>query len=45
MMRWLTLQAPGGRRTAAMSFILIAVLIDMVSIGIIVPVLPALSAA
>ena len=37
-----TARAPGGRRTAAMSFILIAVLIDMVSIGIIVPVLPAL---
>lgn len=37
--------APGGagdRRQAAMPFILIAVLIDMVSIGVIVPVLPAL---
>lgn len=36
--------APGGtdRRQAAMPFILIAVLIDMISIGIIVPVLPAL---
>ena len=31
-----------GRRQAAMPFILITVLIDMVSIGIIVPVLPAL---
>ncbi len=31
-----------ARRAAAMPFILIAVLIDMVSIGIIVPVLPAL---
>lgn len=30
------------RRQAAMPFILIAVLIDMVSIGVIVPVLPAL---
>lgn len=37
--------APGpedGRRAAAMPFILIAVLIDMMSIGIMVPVLPAL---
>lgn len=33
--------AHGGRR-AAMSFILIAVLIDMVSIGLIIPVLPPL---
>jgi MFS transporter, DHA1 family, tetracycline resistance protein len=32
----------GDRRQAAMPFILIAVLIDMVSIGVIVPVLPAL---
>ncbi|WP_232539976.1 MFS transporter [Azohydromonas aeria] len=32
---------PGGRR-AAMRFILIAVLIDMMSIGLIIPVLPAL---
>lgn len=31
-----------GRRQAAMPFILLTVLIDMVSIGIIVPVLPAL---
>ncbi|MCU0968120.1 MAG: MFS transporter, partial [Rubrivivax sp.] len=29
-------------RTAAMPFILIAVLIDMVSVGLIIPVLPAL---
>jgi hypothetical protein len=29
-----------GGRKAAMSFILIAVLIDMVSIGLIIPVLP-----
>ena len=34
--------ADDGRRQAAMPFILITVLIDMVSIGIIVPVLPAL---
>ena len=34
--------AARDRRQAAMPFILIAVLIDMVSIGIIVPVLPAL---
>ena len=34
--------APPPARAAAMRFILIAVLIDMVSIGIIVPVLPAL---
>lgn len=34
-----------GRRQAAMPFILITVLIDMVSIGIIVPVLPALIGA
>jgi DHA1 family tetracycline resistance protein-like MFS transporter len=34
--------ASRDRRQAAMPFILIAVLIDMVSIGIIVPVLPAL---
>ena len=36
--------SPGGsdKRQAAMPFILITVLIDMVSIGIIVPVLPAL---
>jgi DHA1 family tetracycline resistance protein-like MFS transporter len=37
--------APGGdagRRQAAMPFIMITVLIDMVSIGLIVPVLPAL---
>ena len=32
----------GGRRQAAMPFIMITVLIDMVSIGLIVPVLPAL---
>ena len=31
-----------GRRQAAMPFIMITVLIDMVSIGLIVPVLPAL---
>jgi MFS transporter, DHA1 family, tetracycline resistance protein len=31
-----------GRRTAAMPFIMVTVLIDMVSIGLIVPVLPAL---
>ena len=31
-----------GRRQAAMSFIMITVLIDMVSIGLIVPVLPAM---
>jgi MFS transporter, DHA1 family, tetracycline resistance protein len=34
--------APTGAREAAMPFIMIAVLIDMVSIGLIVPVLPAL---
>ncbi|MFO0566114.1 MAG: MFS transporter [Polyangiaceae bacterium] len=34
-----------NRRTAAMPFILIAVLIDMVSIGLIVPVLPLLVGA
>lgn len=34
--------APAGRRPAAMSFILITVLIDMVSIGLIIPVLPHL---
>lgn len=33
---------PHGGRKAAMSFILIAVLIDMVSIGLIIPVLPTL---
>ncbi|RZT98216.1 DHA1 family tetracycline resistance protein-like MFS transporter [Rivibacter subsaxonicus] len=33
---------PSGAREAAMPFILITVLIDMVSIGLIVPVLPAL---
>jgi DHA1 family tetracycline resistance protein-like MFS transporter len=32
--------APDGRRKAAMSFILVAVLIDMISIGLMVPVLP-----
>ncbi|MEI6025088.1 MAG: MFS transporter [Betaproteobacteria bacterium] len=37
-----SLPAEDGRRQAAMPFILITVLIDMVSIGIIVPVLPAL---
>ena len=31
-----------GRRKAAMSFIMVTVLIDMISIGIMVPVLPAL---
>jgi DHA1 family tetracycline resistance protein-like MFS transporter len=35
-------RAEDGRRQAAMPFILLTVLIDMVSIGIIVPVLPAL---
>ena len=35
-------QAPGVARTAAMPFIMITVLIDMMSIGLIVPVLPAL---
>ena len=35
-------KAPRDKRQAAMPFILIAVLIDMVSIGIIVPVIPAL---
>ncbi|MDO8376891.1 MAG: MFS transporter [Aquabacterium sp.] len=34
--------APDGRRTAAMPFILIAVLIDVISIGLIIPVLPHL---
>lgn len=34
--------APAGRRTAAMPFILIAVLIDVISIGLIIPVLPHL---
>jgi MFS transporter, DHA1 family, tetracycline resistance protein len=33
---------PTGAREAAMPFIMIAVLIDMISIGLIVPVLPAL---
>ncbi len=32
----------GAQRTAAMPFIMIAVLIDMMSIGLIIPVLPAL---
>ena len=32
---------PPGRRAAGMPFILIAVLIDMVSVGLIIPVLPA----
>ncbi len=39
------MSAPAGRaggRTAAMPFILITVLIDMLSVGLIVPVLPAL---
>jgi len=31
-----------GRRPAAMGFIMVAVLIDMISIGLIIPVLPAL---
>jgi MFS transporter, DHA1 family, tetracycline resistance protein len=35
-------QAPHGRREAAMPFILITVLIDMMAIGLIVPVLPLL---
>ncbi len=35
-------EVPRDKRQAAMPFILIAVLIDMVSIGIIVPVIPAL---
>ena len=35
-------KVPRDKRQAAMPFILIAVLIDMVSIGIIVPVIPAL---
>jgi DHA1 family tetracycline resistance protein-like MFS transporter len=34
--------SPGAARQAAMPFIMITVLIDMVSIGLIVPVLPAL---
>jgi MFS transporter, DHA1 family, tetracycline resistance protein len=34
--------APRGRREAAMRFILLVVLIDMLSVGIIVPVLPSL---
>lgn len=34
--------APAGRRAAAMPFILIAVLIDVISIGLIIPVLPHL---
>ena len=35
--------APGaGTRPAAMGFILVAVLIDMISVGLIIPVLPAL---
>lgn len=33
---------PGAGRSAAMSFIMIAVLIDMVAIGLIIPVLPLL---
>ncbi len=32
--------APHGRRKAAMSFILVAVLIDMIAVGVMVPVLP-----
>jgi DHA1 family tetracycline resistance protein-like MFS transporter len=34
--------APGKQRIPAMAFILLTVLIDMVAIGLIVPVLPAL---
>jgi DHA1 family tetracycline resistance protein-like MFS transporter len=34
--------APRGNRTAAMPFIMVTVLIDMMSIGFIIPVLPAL---
>jgi len=34
--------APAGGRTAAMRFIMLTVLIDMLAVGIIVPVLPAL---
>jgi DHA1 family tetracycline resistance protein-like MFS transporter len=34
--------AAGGRRAAAMPFIMLTVLIDMVSIGLIIPVLPLL---
>lgn len=34
--------APSGGRPAAMRFIMVAVLIDMLAVGIIVPVLPAL---
>lgn len=33
---------PRSRRTAALPFILIAVLVDMISVGLIIPVLPAL---
>ncbi len=34
--------APAGRRAAAMPFIMLTVLIDMLSVGLIIPVLPAL---
>jgi MFS transporter, DHA1 family, tetracycline resistance protein len=34
--------AAGGRRGAGMGFILVAVLIDMLAVGLIIPVLPAL---
>ena len=34
--------APSGGRPAAKRFIMVAVLIDMLAVGIIVPVLPAL---
>ena len=37
-----SLNSPAAPRAAAMRFILLAVLIDMISIGLIVPVLPAL---
>ena len=37
---------PGtGQRKAAMGFIMVVVLIDMMSIGLIIPVLPALEDA
>jgi len=35
-------QAPAGDRPAAMPFIMLTVLLDMVSLGLIIPVLPAL---
>ena len=38
-------RGPGAARTAAMPFIMITVLIDMLSVGLIIPVLPTLVGA